>query len=44
MGVPPTGRMLYYNVQTLNLFRGDRMALRWDRTNLFQKVQELARG
>jgi hypothetical protein len=38
----PTGRRIVYDVQTLNQFKGDRMALRWDRTpNLLAAIRDL---
>jgi predicted ester cyclase len=44
MGLAPTGRVLAYDVRTLNLFRDGKMALRWDRTNLVAQLQQLTRG
>jgi predicted ester cyclase len=42
-GIPATGRPIVYDVQTLNQFKGDRMALRWDRTpNLLAAIRDLA--
>ncbi len=44
LGIPATGRQLAYDVRTLNHFKGGKMALRWDRTNLLAKVRALAAG
>jgi hypothetical protein len=42
-GIPATGRQIVYDVQTLNQFKGDRMALRWDRSpNLLAGIRDLA--
>jgi hypothetical protein len=42
-GIPATGRQIVYDVQTLNQFKGDRMALRWDRSpNLLAAIRDLA--
>jgi predicted ester cyclase len=42
LGVPATQKQLSYTIRTLNFFKDDKMALRWDRTDLGAKVRQLA--